>query len=698
MIIWSLTQVQIGLRVDGVDLGNKPGPSSRGASNPTASVVLIGMRGAGKSHIGKCAAGSLGWTFLDADACFEDRHGPLASFVKERGWEAFRAAELEVLDALLKAYPVDHIISLGGGVVETKAARDMLTLYACEGGPVVYINRYASDIEAYLSRDATRPAYGEPVETVLQRRLPWFADCSSHEFVNVFNDDHIVSAATIGRYFGHITGVRPNLALVTGRRSYFVSLTFPEVSAALPLIDDVTTGVDAVELRVDLLCEGGASATAPNMPSLSYVKAQLGLLQSATALPIIFTVRTESQGGAYPDKAEDNAFALLDLALRMGCEYVDVEMSWSPARLAGLRQRKGASQIIASWHDWNGKLNWRGTDIKNIYAAASNTGDVVKIVGKARSVTDNLELLSFVQSTSGPACKPFIGINIGDVGRLSRILNTVLTPVSHPRLPFAAAPGQLNFAQIQQALHLMGMLPAQQYYLLGSPISKSMSPVLHNTGFHILGLPHRYQLHETATIDGTVESLLNQSDFGGASVTIPHKLAIMPLLHSLSVEAVAIGAVNTVIPRRRADGTRELFGDNTDWAGIVAVICKKMPATKGSNTLVIGAGGTARAAIYAMHALGAATIYIWNRTHKKAEELAASYPQSMNVCPLLLSAGFTQGNPGIVVSAVPAAADLETSILHKHIFKSTNGIAVDMAYSPLHTPFLHMAESASTLR
>jgi len=67
-----------------------------------------------------------------------------------------------------------------------------------------------------------------------------------------------------------------------------------------------------------------------------------------------------SQGGAFPDHAEREAFDLLNLALRMGVEYIDVEISWPEKRIRDLSSRKGASQIIASWHDWSGKMKWNG--------------------------------------------------------------------------------------------------------------------------------------------------------------------------------------------------------------------------------------------------------------------------------------------------------------------------------------------------
>ena len=85
-----------------------------------------------------------------------------------------------------------------------------------------------------------------------------------------------------------------------------------------------------------------------------------------------------------------------------------------------------------------------------------------------------------------------------------------------------AAPGQLSVTEIFTLRHALGLLPARRYHLFGHPIAQSMSPTLHNTGFTALGLPHRYTLAEGSEL-AVVRAAMAEPDFGGASVTIPHK-------------------------------------------------------------------------------------------------------------------------------------------------------------------------------
>jgi pentafunctional AROM polypeptide len=680
------------------------------------------MRGSGKSFIGSLAASVLDWPSIDADAYFEDKHKiGVREFVHQHGWPAFRSSETEILQELLTNHATHHIISLGGGIVETPVARAILKKHA-ERGQVVYIKRQIEEVLTYLGEENARPAYDEPITEVFGRREPWFEECSSYEFVNhtgvLASSEPDPSKARkaihdeVSRFFKHITGKKANLApnLTPGKRSYFLSLTYSDILLALPYIEDLTTGVDAIELRVDLLRSPKDFDTfATYIPQAAYISDQIAVLRRTTTLPIIFTVRTVSQGGLFPDNAEHEALELLTLALRLGVEYIDVEISWSEKMIRQLLRRKGSSHIIASWHDWSGHMDWSSNVVKEKYSQAARLGDIVKIVGMAKVVQDNFSLVTFVSwVNSSPQAKPIVAINMGTAGQLSRVLNTSFTPVSHPLLPTKAAPGQLSFPQIQQALHLIGQLPDRRFFLFGNPISQSMSPALHNTGFHILGLPHTYELLETTDVGEEIKATIASPHFGGASVTIPFKVDVIPLLDKLSPAARAIGAVNTIIPRAAgADASsRLLYGDNTDWLAIRDCIQSNLSSSGGVGAaLVIGAGGTARAAIYALYILGAHVVLLYNRTQSKAEALADAFPDvKIEVIDNLDSFDNHGQLLNVIISTVPASAtttDDTTAVgdavyLPGSLFNGDHaaeeGVVVDMAYRPAETPLLALAK------
>ncbi|KAI0749039.1 hypothetical protein C8Q74DRAFT_1394706 [Fomes fomentarius] len=437
---WDDLDNKIGLEVEGVEIPSVHGLAS--ASRPTAedsyaSVILIGMRGTGKTFVGELAASSLAWQFIDANATFEQKHAiGVREFVQKNGWPAFRTAETKVLQELLAQNAQGHVISLGGGIVETPAARDLLKLYA-KKGPVVHIVREIDEVITYLGEETARPAYGEPITIidVFKRRAPWFAECCSYEFINytgplnALDDDSKVTPSTlsvreeVSRFFHHITGQQ-------SRRSYFLCITFPDFTPALPHIQEMTAGVDAIELR-------DFDKLGPYIPS------------HKTTLPIIFTVRTVSQGGQFPDHAEKEAFELLLTADRLGVDIL------------GLTAIRQSSRLGTTG---SGDMYWTGKPVEAKYRLAHEY----------------------------------------DVAHL----NSTFTPVTHALLPTKAAPGQLSFARIQTALHLLGQLPAQQFFLFGTPIAHSMSPTLHNTAFEALGLPHKYELLETQTAGDEIKAAI----------------------------------------------------------------------------------------------------------------------------------------------------------------------------------------------
>lgn len=235
------------------------------------------------------------------------------------------------------------------------------------------------------------------------------------------------------------------------------------------------------------------------------------------------------------------------------------------------------------------------------------------------------------------------------------------------------------------------------FFIFGHNISHSLSPTLHNSGFKSLGLPHHYQIHESEQVDHSVEAIINRLEFGGASVTFPHKLQIGRFLHTVSPIAEKVGAVNTVIVRETAaGGKRELHGDNTDWIGIKRCVERaRLPNLQQASTaLVLGAGGAARAACYAVERLGISQLIIVNRTLSKAEEMASSFPYvPSRVVPTLEEAAALDGLAPIrlIVGCVPAD-DLGEHAIPKGLFsRSAEGVLVEMAYRPQVTGMMTVA-------
>ena len=153
-----------------------------------------------------------------------------------------------------------------------------------------------------------------------------------------------------------------------------------------------------------------------------------------------------------------------------------------------------------------------------------------------------------------------------------------------------------------------------EVFLLGHPVSHSLSPVIHNAAFKALGLPHKYSLRDVTAekLPEAVGSLRGESALG-ANVTVPHKENAMRLVDELGEEARAIGAVNTIVRK----GSR-LLGHNTDAYGFERAIA---PIPVAGRVILLGAGGAARACLHVLLRLGH-DVSLANRTRSRADELA----------------------------------------------------------------------------
>jgi shikimate dehydrogenase len=156
--------------------------------------------------------------------------------------------------------------------------------------------------------------------------------------------------------------------------------------------------------------------------------------------------------------------------------------------------------------------------------------------------------------------------------------------------------------------------------VIGWPVAHSRSPAMHNAALAALGMEDwRYQALPVPEelFDETVRAL-GRAGFVGANVTIPHKRAALALAERSSAAAQAIGAANTL--SFASDGT--VVAENTDAPGLIAALEQLDGLPARPSALVLGAGGSARAAVWALREAGAREVSVWNRTPERAERLA----------------------------------------------------------------------------
>lgn len=371
---------------------------------------------------------------------------------------------------------------------------------------------------------------------------------------------------------------RKGVELEAGEWSHFLALTVPDIAANLAIFPEVCKGVDALELRVDLLSD----------LSSENVHKQLAYIRSVSPLPIVFTVRTKAQIGSYPDEDFDGIEHLLLEGVKAGVEWLDIEASLPESvkeKVISAVGDKQVTRIIGSHHT---RATESEDNILELFKQTDLNGaaDILKLVTGALGDEDSLRIHRVGQNMP----KPYIGLCLGKEGQLSRILNRRFTPVTHPLMAIAA-PGQLSVEELVNRRLRSGLICPKRFYLFGLPIQHSLSPLMHNAAFESLFMPHKYELAERPDVASYVD-LLQSVHFGGASVTIPHKESIKRYLNSTSEVAQQIGAVNTIVVND--DDCK--VGYNTDWIGIFRPLSRKLKAFanggdgRRSVGLVVGAG------------------------------------------------------------------------------------------------------------
>jgi shikimate dehydrogenase len=242
-------------------------------------------------------------------------------------------------------------------------------------------------------------------------------------------------------------------------------------------------------------------------------------------------------------------------------------------------------------------------------------------------------------------------------------------PVSHASQPsFAGSAAGRPYAEV-----------------IGDPISHSKSPLIHGFWLEKLGSAADYRATHVAPEDlpAFIEQRRTDPHWRGCNVTIPHKVAMLDLVEDPGGVRDSIGAMNTVV--RREDGG--LFGTNTDAAGFYGPIADL--DLDGAPVAIVGAGGAARAVLFALSRMNVGKVTILNRSPLKGAALLSRFGLKGEALPL--NARLPEAKLLVNTSALGMAGQppLELDLLPL----PPGAMVYDIVYAPLHTPLLDAAEA-----
>ena len=706
-----------------------------------ASIVLVGIRGCGKRSLGFIAAAALGRRFITEDHYFHMVTGlSRQDYLRIHGSEEFHKQDVEVLLRMLDDNKHGCVIDCGLGSL-TKALQDHLRAY-CQTNPVIYVQRDMGSIKQLLRLSDRSAKMLENGDTTHRK-------CSTHEFFNIedesgsdaeFDDDrasptYSFKLRELQTDFSKFVQVITNSTTTTAdaelsafssdapieSKLYTHALSLPVSMYRTGALDfsALEAGGDIAEVKINEWQDGAARL----------VSRMVAEVRRRLRVPIMISVTSTS------DKFPVNVyFAALRHALRLAPEFVMIDLTlernWiaevasqsSCTRLVGLLRYREASILLKESDQAIGLLEKSlalGITLIRVSAHATTRSDGERFDQLMRSLKHRYaSRIWFSAYLTGP------------FGRTSQVFNRILTRVTHESLRPKLGSTQDVIPEITACEALRGLfasftLDPLHFFVFGANVTSSLSPAMHNAAYRVVGLPHDYKAVNVDSWED-IRGCAQASDFGGASVAQPWKVKIVQKLSYLSEHARAVGAINTLIPlrgeheytegandqalyRNRGGFVFGFYGDNSDWLSIRTTLNKNLSPRNVIHTktsaLIVGAGGMARAACYALLQMGCRNICIYNRTVSNAKILADHFlawsaSQKFAVAAQIKVIENTNeawpeafSQPTVIVSCVtherlPGEEHVaDFTVPEQWLGSETGGAAVEQAYY-IKTPFI----------
>ncbi|MCF0238685.1 MAG: type I 3-dehydroquinate dehydratase, partial [Sphaerochaetaceae bacterium] len=336
-------------------------------------------------------------------------------------------------------------------------------------------------------------------------------------------------------------------------------------------------------------------------------------------------------------------------------------------------------KIIRSYHNFSGMPD----DLYGLVRKLKAKGDIPKVAVTPKTISDVTTLFKCEKELEDIKEKVIIGM--GNFGVATRILykrtGSLFTFCGDGNL---ANIGMVNSATLSNLYKANTITKETKIFgVIGNPVHNSHSPIIHNLGLQKLGLNAVYVPFHV----DNVREFLKLADYlqmGGFSVTTPHKQNIIPYLARTSVEVTRIGACNTVVKEQSY-----WKGINTDYYSFVEQ--SNIDNRTYSNALVIGAGGGARAVVWALKNRRI-NVSVINRTLIYGKNLAS---ETMSSYDSLENIGNYSGSAELIIHCTPVGMypDIKGNIAPELTFTG-NETVVELVYTPKETPFVKRALNA----
>ena len=464
----------------------------------------------------------------------------------------------------------------------------------------------------------------------------------------------------------------------TAERRICVSICERDVRAVITALKRAAEIGHFIEVRLDCINEGALTSGIENL--------RQPLQEHARST--IITFRPKEQGGLRPLTLDQRLQFWREYGFGLPAFMFDLEIDLAEEVL-----RSGDSvdwsRVICSTHDFNADV----ADVKNLYERIARTpARFLKVAVMLDDAVDNVEMLKLIQRAASDDRK-MIAIGMGSAGVPSRILGpshgSFLTYASLDHHA-ATAPGQLTASELRDTYRVEQITEATGVMgLIGHPITHSFSPRIHNAAFKSAELDAVYLPFDVSDLTSFMRRMVHPATreidwrLRGLSVTTPYKQNVMDHLDWIDPPATNIGAVNTVV----IDG-KQLKGYNTDALGFISALKTQRSGLNGIRCAVIGGGGAARAAIWALLQEGG-KVSVFVRDIARARPLADRFDVTIAE---LQSAGFEGFDVVVNTTVLGMAGNQEQKTPANAAQLRGARLAYDLVYNPTETRFLREAE------
>ena len=445
----------------------------------------------------------------------------------------------------------------------------------------------------------------------------------------------------------------------------YVRLAAPTLSAMEALAVRVSGVPVGYELRLDYLQDFAQFES-----RLHQMLARLHFPQT------IATCRMAAVGGMMQGTLADQA-KILTAAVRAGCQWVDIEVeSVQKGGVALLRELRPA-KVIVSYHDFQ-----KTSALAAVYRRLVRLPvRVIKIATQARGLRDNLRIRQLLQAHRRRNPR-LVALAMGPSGIPSRLLSrlwgsafTYAAPLNHS----PAAEGRIP-AEVMRSVYRVERLESRTklYGVVGSHVSISLSPAMQNAAFQAKRVNAVFLPCQTSRLADFL-TFARGLEMQGFAVTMPFKRSILRALDWADPLAQRIGACNTVAVRRG-----RWLGWNTDAAAVVEVLSKRLRLA-GSRILILGDGGAARAAAYAVRAEGAEVVIVARR-----ELIGRALARGVGAQVVLWDSAESL-EADAVINATPVGMFPQVDSAPIDLARLRVRVVFDMVYYPPDTRFLNEA-------